>query len=98
MDVSPDAIFFPTGVVLQFRGGAVQPVLDPECRHDVQCVLECENRSGWSVFVSKLNNALSPKAEPYALTVHSLALCDIELARGHVNPKGARTWINHYTF
>ena len=95
---APDAMFFPLGVVFQFRGGRVEPVLDPECRHGVQCVLQCEKRTEWSVFVSKLKSILSPKPEPYFLTIHSLAMCDIELARGHVTPKGARTWINHYTF
>ena len=95
---APDAMFFPLGVVLQFRGGKVEPVLDPECGHDVQCVLECETKSGWRVFLSKLRSVLSPKPEDYILTIHSLALCDIELARGHVTAKGARTWINHYTF
>lgn len=95
---APEAMFFPLGVVLQFRQGKVEPVLDPECRHDVQCVLQCEKRSDWEVFVSKLRSILLPKAEPYFLTIHSLAMCDIELARGHVTAKGARTWINHYTF
>ena len=96
MEVPPESMFFPVGAVFQFRNGKVEPALDPECRHDTQCVLECTNRHSWSLFIAKLDNILVPKAIKYVLTIHSLSFCDIELARGCVTPKGVRTWINHY--
>lgn len=98
MDIPPDKMFFPVGAVVQFETGQVEPVLDPECRHDVTCVLECKSRSSWSVFVSKLKIVLQPKPKYYVLTLHSLSMCDIELARGQVTPKGVQRWANHYAF
>ena len=98
MDVAPSDMFFPLGAVFQFRNEKVKPVLDPDCRHDVQCVLECNHRKGWVVFVTKLKTVLVPKPNEYVLTLHSLAMCDVEMARGQVTPKGVQTWVNHYTF
>ena len=48
--------------------------------------------------MSKLNVVLVPKPTKYVLTLHSLSMCDIELARGQVTPSGVQTWINHYNF
>ena len=90
-------MFFPVGAVIQVQGGQVLPVLDPECRHDVQCGLECHNREHWHMFINKLNTLLLPKPKEYVLTVHSLAMCDIELARGTVTRRGKREWVNHYS-
>lgn len=98
MDAPPDAMMFPIGVVMQFAGGEVEPVLDPECRHELQCGLECHDPKGWGVFVRKLKAMLVPKPKKYVLTLHSLSMCDIELARGSVTPTGVQTWKNHYTF
>ena len=39
MDLPPEDMFFPVGAVVQHETGRVEPVLDPECRHDVKCVL-----------------------------------------------------------
>ena len=98
MDVVPSDMFFPLGAVFQFQNGGVEPVLDPDCRHDVQCVLECISGKGWVVFLSKLKTVLVPKPNTYVLTVHSLTMCDIEMARGKVSPKGVQTWVNYFTF
>lgn len=98
MDLPPEDMFFPVGAVVQHETGRVEPVLDPECRHDVKCVLECKSSTMWTHFVSKLNVVLVPKPTKYVLTLHSLSMCDIELARGQVTPSGVQTWINHYNF
>lgn len=98
MDVAPDDMFYPLGVVVQYADGNVRPVFEPECRHDVQCVLQCNSKKAWPLFVRKLKLVLVPKSKKYILTVHSLAMCDIELVRGEVTPKGVQTWDAHYTF
>ena len=98
MDDPPDPMFFPIGAVLQFADGHVEPVLDPECRHEVQCGLECHEQSGWGIFFGKIQSLLMPKPQKYVLTLHSLSMCDVELARGVVTAKGKQSWNNHYAF
>ena len=98
MDEPPDEMMFPVGAVMQFLDGEVEPVLDPECRHKVQCGMECHEPKGWGIFVRKLQAVLVPKPKKYVLTLHSLSMCDIELARASVTPSGKQTWKNHYTF
>lgn len=98
VDAGPDDMFFPLGAVVQYSDGSVRPVFEPECRHDIQCVLECKTKKTWKQFVRKLNLLLTPEPKKYILTVHSLAMCDIELARGEVSGKGEQTWINLYSF
>ena len=43
MESPPASMFFPVGVVVQYANGTVLTVLDPECRHDIQCALACES-------------------------------------------------------
>lgn len=98
MEAPPGDMFFPVGVVAQYTDKSVEPVFDPDCRHDIQCMLTCRSSKCWSLFLWKLKQVLQPKTQGYFLSLHSMSMCDAELGRVSVNAKGKITWINKYMF
>ena len=91
-------MFFPVGVVVQYADGTVLAVLDPECRHDIQCVLACESPQNWTLFMKKIRAVLLPNTRKYFLSLRSLSMCDAEIGRCNINKKGIVTWENRYAF
>lgn len=83
---------------MQYANGAVLTVLDPECRHDIQCALTCDSPQNWTLFMKKIRTVLAPNHRKYFLTLHSLSMCDAEIARCSINKRGMVAWENNYAF
>lgn len=94
----PLPLFFPLGVVKMFSDGHVEPVLDPECRHEIQCTLTCANPATWTTFLAKIASITKPNPINWYYSIRSFENPMFEVAAVLCNKKGQIETKNKYAF